>query len=241
MIGQTLDWNAVRLVAFDVDGTLYDQRAMRLRMLGELAANVVRTRSLSALRVLRTFRRLREAISEREVHSFDDVLMAETAQATGASVQQVRAIVEEWIHHRPLAHIRACRYPHVADVFAALKRHGKSIGVFSDYPAMAKLAALELTADLVVSADDAGYLKPHPQGLRVLMNLAGVSPAETVLIGDRLEKDGECARRAGAFALIRSNKQIAGWHTFSKYSGPAFSSLLENTVVSVRGCPCVGA
>jgi len=38
------------------------------------------------------------------------------------------------MEQRPLAHIRACRYPHVVELFAALKRRNKIIGIFSDYP-----------------------------------------------------------------------------------------------------------
>ena len=222
------DWDAIRLVVFDVDGTLYDQRALRLRMLCELIGNAISKRSLLTMKVLRTYRRLREVLGHEEVVCFEDLLVQRTAAATGLGNEEVRAIVADWIETRPLAHLRACRYHHVDELFAALKRRGKTIGIFSDYPAAEKLRAMELQSDHIAAAGDAniGILKPHPRGLEVLMAEAGIGPAETILIGDRPEKDGEAARRAGVAVLIRSDSPQRGWPTFSRFSDPVFAPLL---------------
>jgi putative hydrolase of the HAD superfamily len=222
------NWDAARLVVFDVDGTLYDQRAMRLRMMREVVGNAIWSRCLTNLRVLRTYRQYHETIGDQEIDGFADALVVRTAEATDEEVQTVRAIVAEWIEVRPLAHIRACRYPHVDKLFAALHRQSKKIGIFSDYPAIEKLCAMELAADHVVSAgdEDVGILKPHPRGLELLMERAGVSPDETIMIGDRIERDGEAARRAGVTALIRSNRSLEGWLSFSRFSDPLFAPLL---------------
>jgi phosphoglycolate phosphatase-like HAD superfamily hydrolase len=130
MTGAKVDWGTVRLVVFDVDGTLYDQKAMRLRMLREIVSNAIWTRSLITLRVLRIYRQLREAIGEQEVHNFGDVLVARTVEQSGMGGETVREIVAEWMEKRPLAHVRDCRYPHVTELFAALKRGGKTIGIW---------------------------------------------------------------------------------------------------------------
>lgn len=228
MSGAKIDWDSVRLVAFDVDGTLYDQRAMRWRMLRELAGDVVRTRSLTTLRTLRAYRHIREDIGDEEIEGFEDVLVARTAAANRVSQEAVRSIVAEWIESRPLAHIRACRYAYVAELFSALKLKGKTVGILSDYPALDKLRAMGLAADHVVAAGDTnvGILKPHPRGLEMLMKAAEASPNETVLVGDRIERDGAAARRAGVTALIRSDRPLDGWLHFSTYSDALFAPLL---------------
>lgn len=64
MIARNIDWGSIRFVVFDVDGTLYNQRMLRLRMAGELIADAVARGSLTNLRVLRAYRSLREAIGE---------------------------------------------------------------------------------------------------------------------------------------------------------------------------------
>jgi putative hydrolase of the HAD superfamily len=228
MNAANIDWTNIRLVAFDVDGTLYDHKPMRFRMLRELAAEAARSRSLTALRVVQVYRRLRETLGDAEVGDFEAVVVARTAERTRVAAETVRTIVTEWIEVRPLAHIRACRYPHVAELFAALARQGKTIGIVSDYPAVEKVRAMGLRADHIVAAGDAsvGMLKPHPRGLQVLMKAAGVDPSQAVLVGDRIDRDGEAARRAGVAPLIRSKRPLPGWLTFSSFSDPLFAPVL---------------
>ena len=137
-------------------------------------------------------------------------------------------MADEWIEERPPLYLARCRYPGLQNLFSAFRRKKKIVGIFSDYPADAKLAALGLSADLVISARDdrVRILKPHPRGLQVLLAEAGVKPQSALLIGDRLEPDGFAAQRAGLRALIRSSKPIGGWHTFASYDGPLFSTIL---------------
>ena len=71
-----------------------------------------------------------------------------------------------------------------------------------------------------------GVLKPHPKGLEALMAAAGAGPHETVMIGDRAERDGLAARRAGTRVLLRSTRQIKGWRTFASYRDPLFSPFI---------------
>jgi HAD superfamily hydrolase (TIGR01509 family) len=225
-----IDWSNIQLVVFDVDGTLYDQKAMRHLMLKEVLANVLRTGSLTVPRVLSCYRRFREKIAEEEIDGFDSVLITRTAKTTGLDEKMVRSLVSEWMEKRPLSHIRVCRYPFLDEIFATLKRQAKIIGVCSDYPAVEKLAAMDLRADYVVTAGDrdVGVLKPHPRGLQILRARAGVKPDKTVFIGDRPERDGEAARRACVKPLIRSGKPLNGWLAFSKYSDPVFTPLLTS-------------
>lgn len=46
------------------------------------------------------------------------------------------------------------------------------------------------------------------------------------LIGDRTDRDGLAARRAGARSLISSSRQIDGWQTFAGYEAAPFLPLL---------------
>ena len=222
------NWNDIRLVAFDVDGTLYRQRPLRLRMARDIVLHSLTKADLAPITVLGRFRRIRERLGEERVDGFEAALLAETAAASGRSREAVQALVDDWIETRPLPYLAACRYDGVAELFAGLGRHGKTIGVLSDYPAKAKLAALGLAADHVVTAGDPGIgiLKPHPRGLQALMALAGVAPAATLLIGDRADRDGLAAREAGARVLIRSTRPIEGWQTFDRFDAPLFVPML---------------
>ena len=223
------DWDGVRLVAFDMDGTLYSQYRLRLRMMRDILFDAAAKRTLDTIIVLRTYRRIRELLADREAADFDNALADETARSTGRASHQVRSIVEEWIERRPLPYLKACRYPRLAELFAGLRRQGKAIGILSDYPAGAKLAALGLKADHIVCANDdgIGLLKPNPRGLGALIEAAGTTPHQTVLIGDRPDRDGEAARRMGAWPLIKSASPIKDWQTFVAFDDAIFSTLLQ--------------
>jgi FMN phosphatase YigB (HAD superfamily) len=189
-------WDAIRLVVFDVDGTLYHQRSLRLRMARDLLLHAARSHDFGPVRLLARYRKVRERMGEEEVEDFEPALLAEVAAALGTTSAEVEAVADEWMNRRPLRHLARSRFPALPELVAALRGSGKAIGVLSDYPAPAKLAVLGIEADYCVSAGDIGVgrLKPHPAGLIAVMAAAGVAPAETVMIGDRVERDGEAAR-----------------------------------------------
>ena len=160
-----LDWDNLHFVVFDVDGTLYRQRPLRIRMARDILLHTLLKRDLNVIAVLAKYRRIRERLGEEQIIDFEPALIAQTATATANSPDSVRSIVSEWVERRPLRYLAACRYPGLSQLFAGLRRSGKSIGVLSDYPAVAKLEALGLSANHVVSAGDEsiGLLKPHPR------------------------------------------------------------------------------
>ena len=196
-------WQAV---VFDVDGTLYDQGKIRRRMVAELLLHLLGGPSRLGLpRRLQTFRRRREEISERELEGASLLQYELPALELGITPESLRADVTEWMARRPLRHLAACRVPGVRRFFEHLRAHGVAIGVLSDYPAAAKLEALGLEAAVVVSGvdPDVDLLKPHPAGLQAALRKLGAAPDRSLMIGDRDDRDGECARRAGVECLLR--------------------------------------
>ena len=221
------DWRDIRLVAFDVDGTLYRQRPLRLRMGRDIVIHTVAKCDLNAIRVVSAYRRIRERLAVEEVVDFERVLIAETAKATSMSPERVHAIVSEWIETRPLRYLRSCLFSGVPQLFAGLQRAGKKIGIFSDYPATEKLAAMGLAANHVVAASDVGLLKPHARGLQSLMAAASATARDTLFIGDRVDRDGVAGQRAGVRTLIRSLKPIEAFQTFRTFHDPLFDPFTQ--------------
>jgi phosphoglycolate phosphatase len=224
-----VDWSTIDVVVFDVDGTLYDATRLRLAMLGQLIQNAWQTRSFDTLRTLRTFRRVREALGDVPDADFLQLQFEQTADRHGLASEAVKSLTAEWMEVRPLPLLRACRFPHVAAVFDGLRAQGKTIAVLSDYPAVAKLAAMGLSAELVVSAVDPEVrrLKPDPRGLRSILARTGVPAERTLMVGDRFDRDGEVALRAGVRALIRSARPHASFATFKGYNDPLFQPLFS--------------
>jgi len=219
-------WDSIRLIVFDVDGTLYSQRPVRIHMAIELLRDALLSRTSRPIRVLSLYRKLFESLSAAEAPDFQVLLCDRVAGQIGVSSAEVAAIVEEWMVQRPLRQLLRARFPMLPELFAGIRRRGIAIGVLSDYPAVAKLAALGLYADHVLSADEVGRPKPDPTGLIALMDRAGVAADQTVFIGDRVERDGLAAVRAGVLALIRSSRPLSGWTSFAGYDDALFSPLL---------------
>jgi putative hydrolase of the HAD superfamily len=213
-----LDWDKIRLVIFDVDGTLYRQSTLRRRMLTLLVRDALAQRSTSGLRILREYRAERERLADDETANFELVLRRRVAEKCQVSDETVTAVVSEWIEKRPLSELGRCLYPDVIPLFEAIRGSGRKIGILSDYPVRDKLKALSLKADYSVAAGDpeVGMMKPHPAGLEHLIRLAGEQPESTVLIGDRPERDGEAGRRAGVPVLLRS-RPVPGYHCSSNF------------------------
>lgn len=218
----TSDWSSLRLVVFDVDGTLYDHRALRRRMAWDLAVHCLkRPGELRFVRWILEFRRTRERLAREEAAGIVQLQFAQPAARLGIEEERLRAVVETWIHRRPLQYLEACRFPDVERIIAELRRSGKTVAVLSDYRARDKVAAMGLEVDWVVSAEDEciDRLKPNPAGLKFLLERTGTEPSQCLMIGDRDDRDGECARRAGTAFLLRAPEVAGDPQRFSRYSG----------------------
>lgn len=205
---------ATEALIFDLDGTLYDQGRLRRKMFLDLMVGLVRNPLfIQEIKVLYAFRKNRQGLSENR----DDLCFiekrqyAEVADALGLDIAKVRHIVNEWIFEKPLKHLARCLYPGVKDLFSLLRQKQFKIGVFSDYPCEAKLRALDLQADVMVCATDekVDRFKPYPEGLLFTARELGVLVKKCFFIGDRDDKDGECARRAGMPYLILPRRRIS--------------------------------
>lgn len=234
--GPALDLGSTRALIFDVDGTLYRQPPVRVGMAWRLL-RAVATRpghGLTTLRVLRAYRRAQEALrtSAREVVQptlgaacsaavEGELALRQIALAaawTGLPATLVSERVERWMERLPLDLVVRARRPGFSGLIAVARRGGLRLGVCSDYPAAAKLAALGLEGvfEVVVTAQDpeVGEFKPSPRGLQVALTRLGVTPAEALYVGDRPEVDGAAAAAAGVPCLIVGRRRPAagdGW------------------------------
>jgi FMN phosphatase YigB (HAD superfamily) len=212
---EQIDWSPIRLVVFDLDGTLYDQSCLRRRMLRELGLYCLRhPTEVGLLRVIGEFRRARERLADEQASNIAQLQYERPAASLAIQPEAVAGVVREWFEERPLRHLGGCRFASIDQVFESLRGSGRQVGVFSDYPVRDKLRALNLEADLVAAAaePEIDRLKPHPAGLESLMKRTGVTPVQTLMIGDREDRDGACARNAGVQYRIKTPSPQAPYH-----------------------------
>jgi putative hydrolase of the HAD superfamily len=112
-----------------------------------------------------------------------------------------REIYDEWAacHHFHL-------YDDVAPVLRELARRGMKIGLISN--SHRSLASFEQHFELeglisaAISSSEHGYLKPHPSIFQAALQLAGVQPKDSVMVGDSLPHDIEGALRVGMRGVL---------------------------------------
>jgi HAD superfamily hydrolase (TIGR01549 family) len=210
MASRAIEPRTVRGVLFDVDGTLYHQRRLRLCMGAELAALPLTLGPSCArvIRVLKTYRRVHEEL--RALGRCDSPLAAlqvsRTALRENVAAPEVEAAVVEWMNQRPLKYLRWCRRRGLVALLARLQQRGTRLGVLSDYPAREKLAALgveEFFSPVLCTTDrEINALKPHPRGFLRACELWQLSPEEVLYVGDRSEVDAAGALAAGVGCAV---------------------------------------
>jgi FMN phosphatase YigB (HAD superfamily) len=226
----SIDWRDVRLVVFDMDGTLYDQAPLRRAMAVELGKHSLVQRSLKTVKILRQFRQVRELLGHLQVNDFAQEQYVRTAQLCRLPEPEVRAVVTDWIEQRPLALLPKFRAKGIDIAFDSLARLDCITAIWSDYPVREKAMALRVQADILISSSDEGVgrLKPHPAGLEHLLRCTGTRAEETLVIGDRIDRDAASAEAVGAKVLIRSRKKHPNLPTFWNFDEILFPDLSVN-------------
>ena len=92
---ENINMSDIRAIIFDVDGTLYDQRKLRIRMFIELCAYyVLHPYQMKELRILSCFRREREKNILKPVENLEKDQYAWAAASVGTSSEKVRELVK---------------------------------------------------------------------------------------------------------------------------------------------------
>jgi len=202
---KSIPWRKVKAVIFDVDGTLYSQEKLRPKMLVALltyyALRPWRFRELLLLQRFRTEREKRPGAAGPDLENAQYDWCVPNGHLPTSTI---RKVVDQWIFRYPLRYLPTCTYPGTQSFFKALQRQNIKIAIYSDYQAHAKLAAMGLPADLIVSSLDpeVDHLKPAPHGLLYVARKLGLPVSDCLFIGDRPELDGLCAEQAGMPFLL---------------------------------------
>ena len=192
----------------DFDGTLYFQKPVQIFMaLWLIAHYIFRPTRLKEIFILRDWRRLREQRFCADKENFRELQLAELSRRYDLPKDAIEKILRRWLIERPLKILR--RFVR-KKLLSAVKRQqslGVKMIVYSDNPVTEKLAAINFSADASFSADDdlIRCMKPDVHGLKKILSLENLKPAEVLYIGDRDDRDGICARLAGVDYLDVKN------------------------------------
>ncbi|GAA3950093.1 HAD family hydrolase [Pedobacter ginsengiterrae] len=206
---KNINLNNIKLVIFDVDGTLYDQSKLRKKMLVELIRYYIfKPWRFKDLLIVYHFRKEREKKAGQQINNLQEEQFKWCAAKINAPLNRIKEVVDKWIFKFPIKYLKESAYPDVNYFFSKLKENGVLTAIYSDYDSKLKLDSMNLSANLLVSSTDENInaMKPLPDGLNyILAKLNIEDKGKCLFIGDRQELDGICAERAGIPFLLIDN------------------------------------
>jgi len=203
----------LKCLLFDVDGTLYHQNSVRIRMLLDLIFQFFLNPKLGyqTLQTIRLFRENREKLrwSSPVDRSLFELQYSQIASKMEINANSIKEIIAEWILKRPLKYLKKYRRPGIVNLLNWCKEKHIAVGAFSDYPTQAKIEALGLESwfeyHLCSTDTEINAFKPSPKGILVACEKCQVKPTELLYIGDRYDIDQAAAVAAGAQFILIGN------------------------------------
>jgi putative hydrolase of the HAD superfamily len=210
-------------VAFDLDGTLYPDRRLYVKVfpvLGDLPFMLAFNKARKMLRKDVNAGK----ISEND--GFYDAQARLMADFLGQDAVFVKNKLEKRVYRGFEPHFKTIKlFPFVKETLAELKKAGFLLGILSDFPLETKLANLGLAHvwDAVVEAEAVGALKPHPPAFRRLTKELGVGPERILYVGNSARYDVEGAHMAGMTAALKTSAWGVGINRREKKAEFVFS------------------
>ncbi len=176
---------------FDLDGTLYDKKGLKRRM---VLRSIKERKPVCML--------LCERSSRAEISGIDtgtvgyDTLFEHMSKRCSKSIDKVRDWYENWYMPVMVDEIRR-HFPlreGLKERLIGYKESGDKLVILSDYGHIKeKLVALGLDPslfDYLIDAPSIGGYKPAPSVFLTTLNIIGSKPEDCLMIGDRPERDG---------------------------------------------------
>lgn len=219
IVSMTKPITEYKAILFDVDGTLYEQRKLRLAMGFHLFRFfVTHPGRWKELRILMTYRFVREhwAVISVDTNASTDTcaLMEEsdmeslqyeyTAKKLHLPCETVKETVTYWMLEYPLQLLPHYQDMFLTDFLASMNSRSVITAAYSDYPAADKLTALKVNADYIFcsSDKDINCMKPDPRAMQAILKALNLQSKDALMIGDRYSKDGLAAKNTGMDFII---------------------------------------
>ena len=195
---------SIKAVAFDLDGTLYPNYRLYVRLFPHLMRHFFFYGAF--LKARRRLHSVQSAHSE-QVSSFYDRQASVMAELLGKTADQTKLKLERLVYRGWEKYFSGIKiFPRLKETLLALKGSGFRLAVLSDLPPARKLSLLGLEGffDVILSSEETGALKPSGVPFNVLSHSLNLEPGKILYVGNSLYFDVEGAKSAGMkAALIR--------------------------------------
>jgi len=209
--------SGISAVAFDLDGTLYPNYSLNLRLLPFLfrhcrfmlafgrARNIIRQEQAELAARAELAAQATLAVQPSSSIDFYDRQAQLVAEQLNAQKEEIRERIDRLIYRgwEPFF-LKIKPFPHVKEVLGELRAAGMKLGLLSDFPPDIKLEYLGLSGlwDTVLSTESIGALKPAVRPFEELARALGCRPGQILYVGNSRRYDVEGAKRAGLKAAL---------------------------------------
>ena len=192
----------IKAVAFDIDGTLYADWKLNVR----LAFYVLRHLSFF-LKYSRVRKIMHRTAPLADFYEYQARLLAFAMKTSAEEAKEnIRKICYDGM--KPYF----CKfkpYPHTKECIEKLKEKGYKIGILSDFPPDQKgdIWGMRELCDVCIGSEESGALKPSLYPFGILALKLDVKPGEVLYVGNSIRYDVKGALNAG----MRSAYLLKGW------------------------------
>ena len=186
------EFKDIKVVAFDIDGTLYPDYRLYLKIIFYFLKNV---------RFYVHFNNVRKIMHKTaplpDFYEYQARLLAEELKCT---VPAAKEKIERIVYKGLMPYLERTKiFAHVEDTFVKIKESGRKIAILSDFPPSQKgnMWGLLKYCDLVLGSEEAGALKPSKFPFGMMSMKLGVKPEEILYVGNSVKYDVCGAKNAG--------------------------------------------
>ncbi len=205
--------NALRAVAFDIDGTFYPLKETKKRILiasiFHLPFAIKYNRARQELRKEDSFKSLKPLTKEENGARMCLKMYGKDDESTVKRFLEKEKRVFTDRYYELFKDIKP--YDGVKELLSLLKEKGYPMAVLSDFPLGSKLKSMGLEEYFLVaiSSEDLGRSKPCSTPFNVLSSKLNVDAKDILYVGDSPYKDIEGAKKCGfKSALITKDKSV---------------------------------
>ncbi len=182
----------IKVIAFDIDGTLYPAYRLNVRIVGHFFANALHFLHFGLIR-----RQLRRTAPLGDLFEYQARLLGERIKMSSGEAMK---LLDDMAYTGLAKYFKTIKpFKDVPETFAKLKEAGYRLALLSDFPPEQKgdLWGLKPYCEKILSTEKIGALKPSKYPFGVLAMELGVKPEEILYVGNNVKYDVYGAKNAG--------------------------------------------
>ena len=188
----------IKAVAFDIDGTIYPDWRLYIRIAPYFFKNLKFFLSYNKVRKI-----LHRTAPLCDLFEYQARLLADFMKITS---QEARSLIDEKIYCGIAPYFdRIKTFPYVEETFRRFKEAGLKIAILSDFPPKQKgrIWGLIPYCDLIMGSEECGALKPSIYTFGTMAEKLGVENESILYVGNSIRADVKGANDSGMISAYK--------------------------------------